>query len=144
MVMKTQRVVAATILLAILECGGATAVETSDDRSAIVAAQAARIAELAGPAEGLVRCGIRPEHWSYKLHIAIIEGVQKLSDRLWPDSWKDLTDDRPSAARSDVLAMAYRAIDAASERGRQVTQQWCVSTGSIVAPALDEFTHWQK
>jgi hypothetical protein len=131
------------VVSAVLACANATAAETSDDRPAIFAAQAARITELAEPAAGLVRCGIRSEHWPYKLHISIIEGVVKLSDRLWPDSWKDLTDDGPSAARSDALAMAYRAIDAASERGRHVTPQWCVSTGSIVAPELDEFTHWQ-
>jgi hypothetical protein len=142
--MKIQRIVAVIVVLALLGCGSATAAETSDDRSAIFAAQAARITELGEPAEGLVRCGIRSEHWSYKLHITITEGVQNLSDRLWPDSWKDLTDDGPSAARSDALDAAYRAIDAASERGRHVTPQWCVSTGSTVAPELDEFTHWQE
>jgi hypothetical protein len=98
-------------------CGSATAAERSDDRPAIFAAQAARIRELGEIAEGLVRCGIRSEHWSYKLHISIIVGVQKLSDRLWPESWKDLTYDRPSAAGS---------------------------TGNIVAPELGEFADWQE
>lgn len=140
--MKYQRIAAAVIWV-MLACGSTTAAETTDDRSAIFVAQAARITELAELAEGVVRCGIRSEHWSYKVHITIVEGVQKLSDRLWPDSWKDLTDDGPSAARSDALAMAYRAIDAASERGRHVAPQWCVNTGSVVASKLDEFANWQ-
>jgi hypothetical protein len=97
-------------------CGSATAAERSDDRPAIFAAQAAGIRELGEIVEGLVRCEIRSEHWSHKLHISIIERVQKLSDGLWPESWKDLTDDGPSAARS---------------------------TGNIVAPELGEFTDWQ-
>jgi hypothetical protein len=120
--------------------GTAGAAPPVDDRSAIFWAQAQRITELGEPAEGLVRCGIRSPQWAAAVQFSIVLGVGKLSDRLWPDTWKgDMGEGSPSDIRGQALEKAYRAQDEASERGRHVTPQWCAETGGRLAPILDEF-----
>ena len=74
-----------------------------------------------------------------EIQFTIVRALVKLSDRLWPDSYKDLTEDGISAARADALSKAYRATDTALERGRRIAPQWCIDTAPGAAAMLDEF-----